>query len=333
MVSIVIPVHGRAALTAQCLAGLRTEFGRREDVDVIVVADGSDDETSRLLQRESHFVRAIEYADPAGFAASCNEGARAARGEYLVFLNNDVVGRPGWLESLVSYAEEDDRRAAVAAKLVYPNDTIQHAGMVFSSDLLPRHVYRAFPAGHDAVSRPRRFQAVSAACLLLRSSVFEQLEGFDPTFRNGFEDVDLCLRVQEAGYEVHYCPASLLVHFEAATRGENAEVFRGNSEHFLARWSETVVQDDVATYVEDGLLRIVPGDLYPLELEVDPLLATTNADGVTSEAFRLLGLRSRQVFELLKENTLLRVRLGEIEFEEAARELRADAATLRPLEC
>jgi GT2 family glycosyltransferase len=332
MVSIVIPVHGKAALTAQCLAGLRAEFDRREDVDVIVVADGSHDETSLLLQRESDFVHTIEHGDPAGFAASCNHGARAARGEYLVFLNNDVVGRPGWLDALVSYAEEDERRAAVAAKLIYPNDTIQHAGIVFSSDLLPRHVYRAFPADHDAVSRPRRFQAVSAACLLLRRSVFEHLEGFDAAFRNGFEDVDLCLRVREAGWEVHYCPASVLVHFEAATRGENAELFRDNSERFLARWSETVVQDDVAMYVEDGLLRIVPGDLYPLELEVDPLLATTDADGATSEAFRLLGIRSRQVFELLKENTLLRVRLGEVQFEEARRELQAEASTVRPFE-
>jgi GT2 family glycosyltransferase len=299
---------------------------------VIVASDRSDDEISRLLRRESDFVHAVEHGDHPGFAATCNHGASIARGEHLVFLNNDMVGRAGWLDALVSYAEEDERRAAVAAKLLYPNDTIQHAGIVFSSDLLPRHVYRAFPADHEAVSHSRRFQAVTAACLLLRRSVFELLEGFDATFRNGFEDVDLCLRVQQAGYEVHYCPASVLVHFEAATRGENVQLFRRNSKRFLARWSETVAQDDLATYVEDGLLRIVPGDLYPLELEVDPLLATTDADGAISQAFRLLGIRSQQVFELLKENTLLRVRLGEVEFEDARRELQAKAARLRPFE-
>jgi GT2 family glycosyltransferase len=332
MVSIVVPVHGKAALTAQSLAGLRAEFVGREDVEVIVASDGSDEETRRFLQSESDFVQPVVHEDPPCFAASCNHGARAARGTYLVFLNNDIVGRAGWLDALVSYAERDERRAAVAAKLLYPNDTIQHAGIVFSSDLLPRHVYRGFPANHDAVSRPRPFQAVTAACLLLRRSVFEQVEGFDATFRNGFEDVDLCLRVRKAGYEVHYCPASVLVHFEAATRGESTKLFWRNSNHFLARWSDEVVQDDVATYLEDGLLRVVPGDLYPLELSVDPLLATTDAEGTTLRAFQLLSMRSRQVFDLLKENTILRVRLGEIEFKDGPRELRADAATLRPFE-
>jgi hypothetical protein len=124
----------------------------------------------------------------------------------------------------------------------------------------------------------------------------------------------------------------VLVHFEAATRGEDSNAFRRNAERYLARWGAIVKPDDIATYVADGLLRIVAGDVYPVELEVDPLLATVDVDSTAGEAFRLLGIRSRQVFDLLKENTVLRVRLGEVELEEATRQLKPNATEISPFE-
>jgi Glycosyltransferase like family 2 len=178
---------------------------------------------------------------------------------------------------------------------------------VFGADLLPRHAYRGFPADHPAVSRPRRFQAVTAACMLVRRVAFEGIGGFDTGFVNGFEDVDLCLRIAQRGDEIHYCPDSVLVHLEAATRGEDADVFRRNAEFLLERWRDRVSRDDLAIYAEDGLLELVPGDLYPLELRVHPSLATVREGDV----YEVLAERSRQAFELIKENAALRLRLDE----------------------
>ena len=224
--SIVIPVHGKLGLTEQCLDRLSSELQGREDVEVIVVDDGSLDGTQELLRREFPLVRVVAHESALGFATSCNDGAAEAQGEYLLFLNNDIAGRSGWLAALVSYAESNPGAGAIGSKLLYSNQTIQHAGIVICRDLLPRHAYRGFQSGHRAVCRSRRLQAVTAACMLVRHKTFNGVGGFDSGFTNGFEDVDFCLRLKAAGHEVHYCAESVLVHFEAATRGEDAELFR-----------------------------------------------------------------------------------------------------------
>jgi GT2 family glycosyltransferase len=253
-------------------------------------------------------VRVVTHHISQGFAASCNDGAAAATAEYLVFLNNDTVGHDGWLDALVAYADANEEAAVVGSRLLYENGTIQHAGIVIGADLLPRHVYRGFPSDHAAVMRSRRFRAVTAACVLVRRSAFENVGGFDTAFTNGFDDIDLCLRIGEGGGETHYCHKSVLLHYEGSTRGEDHELFERNAQRFLERWGDRIRRDDLDTFVEDGLLEIAPGDLYPLELRVDPLLATL----VHSDVYAILAERSRQVFELLKENAALRGRVEDI---------------------
>jgi GT2 family glycosyltransferase len=305
--TVVVPVRNRLSITHQCLEALVSGYGDREDVEVVVVDDGSTDRTPEFLDAATG-VRVVRHAESTGFASSCNDGAAEGSGEYVLFLNNDTLGEGEWLDALISYAEANEEAAIVGARLLYGNRTIQHAGIVFGADLLPRHVYRGFPADHPVVSRPRRFQAVTAACMLVRRSAFEEIGGFDTSFMNGFDDVDLCLRAAEHGGETHYCPESVLVHLEAATRGEDSELFQRNAALFLERWGDRVHRDDIEFYAQDGLLEIVPGDVYPLELRVSPLLGRVDQG---AEVYELLNDRSRQVFELLKENAVLRVRLGE----------------------
>jgi GT2 family glycosyltransferase len=296
--SIVIPVHGKVELTRSCLEWLQRDVRDNPEIEVIVVDDGSADGTREAVDQVDG-VALVTHDEPLGFAAACNDGAAEARGDYVLFLNNDTEGQDRWLDHLVSYADDHPEAAAVGAKLLYPNATIQHAGIVFSDDLLPRHVYRGFPKGHAAVSRSRPFRAVTAASMLIHRHAFAESGGFDVGFANGFEDIDLCLRLGATGHEIHYCAESVLVHDEAATRGDDADAFQRNADRYLERWRECVDPDELATYVKDGLLAIEPGEIYPLRLRVAPELAVVESDEL--EVFALLRTRAQQVFDLLKE--------------------------------
>jgi GT2 family glycosyltransferase len=325
--SIVIPVHDHAAVTRQCLDGLVASLP--EDIEIVVVDDGSRDETASVLAAYGNRITVVTHDRARGFARACNAGVRAAAGSVVVLLNNDTSGEEGWLAALIRYAEKHERAAAVGARLLTQDRVVQHAGVVLCHDLLPRHVYRGFAHNHPAVTRSRQFQAVTAACMLLRRAAFDEIGGFDERFRNGYEDVDLCLRLRERGHEVHYCHESVVFHFESASRGDDVEAVAHNSRAFLDRWGDLIVPDDLTVYVEDGLISIAYSDVYPLTLQIEPNVAIVEEVGTVDRAFELLGIRSHQVFDLLKENTLLRVRLGELAGPAAEREaLRIEAADI-----
>jgi GT2 family glycosyltransferase len=319
--SVVIPVYGKASLTRQCLDTL-LGGSERAPFEIVVVDDCSTDGTREVLAGYGDHVRVVAHATNTGFATSCNDGVAAASGEYLVFLNNDTVPRPGWLDALVGYAERHPRAGAIGGKLLFPDDTIQHAGVVFVARKQPMHVYAGFPADHPAVNKSRRFQAVTGACLLIRRARFAELGGFDTAYLNGFEDIDLCLRLGERGYEVHYCHESVVYHLESVSREAGGEDARRNAVFFHRRWDDRLEEDEVRYYVEDGLLTLEHTDLCPLLLSVSPMLAAVKADGRVGQADRILNLRARQVEALLKENIRLSVRLKEAE-------LRAEAAAGR----
>jgi GT2 family glycosyltransferase len=215
---------------------------------------------------------------------------------------------------LAEYADHVTDAAAVGAKLLFPSGQIQHAGVVICQDRYPRHIYAGFPSDHPAVNKSRRFQAVTAACALVRRSVFEQLGGFDTSFVNGYEDIDLFLRLGESGQQVHYCPESVVTHFESITRGDTPSNLDQNDRLYRERWADRVRPDDLQYYVDDGLLsfRFDPGAGYPARLWASPLLAT-HENGGDDELQRLLGLRSRQVFDLIKETIRLRSQLEELD--------------------
>src|SRR5262245_36509235 len=135
--SIIIPVRDQAPVTANCLKTLLAPPEHLKDAEIIVVDDGSTPPMERVPGPPGDQVRLVAHEINRGFAAACNTGAEAASGEYLVFLNNDTVPREGWLDALVRYAEERPRAAAVGSKLLFPDETVQHAGVVIGQDLFP----------------------------------------------------------------------------------------------------------------------------------------------------------------------------------------------------
>lgn len=217
--SIIIPTWNKVELTSQCLTALASST---TDIsfEVIVVDNGSTDGTPEFLRSLGGDVRLILNKDNLGFAKACNQGARAARGKYLVFLNNDTIPQPHWLKPLVSEVDEHPEVGIVGSKLLFADGTVQHAGVVFMRSCRnPYHIYRSALSAIPAVNQRREFQAVTAACMLIRRELFEAVSGFDERFVNGFEDVDLCLKVREKGPRVVYQPRSVVHHLESQTPG------------------------------------------------------------------------------------------------------------------
>jgi GT2 family glycosyltransferase len=322
--SIVIPVHERAGLTRQCVDTILRE-PPAVTFELIVVDDASQDETPEVLAGFGEQLRSVRLAKNAGFAGACNAGAREAAGELLVFLNNDTLPVAGWLDALVAHGDAHPQAGIVGAKLLFPNETVQHAGVVICQDGNPRHIYAGFPASHPAVNRSRAFQAVTAACMLVRRATFQAVGGFDEAYRNCLEDTDLCLQAGTRGYEVRYCHESVVYHLESVSRGRRAKEIERNAKLFRSRWDHAR-RDDLDYYVADGLLKVRYRDVYPVGLEIAPELAF--AAGRDRDAVdRLLERQSREVVDLLQETVRLTAFAAGLESPGAAPGTTAEAAT------
>jgi GT2 family glycosyltransferase/spore maturation protein CgeB len=251
-VSIIIPVYDKVGYTRQCLQALaaNTVYANRE---VIVVDNGSTDGTKSFLATLGNQIKVLTNQTNLGFAKACNQGARAATGDYLVFLNNDTIPQPGWLEELVKVADADPQVAMVGSKLLFPNDTIQHAGVLLHRKAkLPYHIYRSFPKDHPVVNWVREYPAVTAACVLIKRDIFFAVGGFGEEYFNCYEDIDLCLKIREKGYRIMYTPLSVLYHYESVSEGrKDRDHFVQNAQTFQKKWSDKIPLDEERYYAED----------------------------------------------------------------------------------
>lgn len=222
-VSIIIPTKDKADILRTTIDSIeqRSSWRNRE---LLIVDNGSIEAgAQRYLEELGRRHRVLPYPEPFNWSAINNFAAARARGEYLLFLNNDVeVIAPDWIEALLEHAQRPEI-GAVGAKLLYPTRTVQHAGVVMGVGGVANHAFRRLAAEDNGYfglpNLVRNCSAVTGACMMVRADLFRQQGGFDEKLRVAFNDIDFCLRLRERGLYVVYTPHALLYHYESATRG------------------------------------------------------------------------------------------------------------------
>ena len=228
LVSIIIPSAGtcmtlknkQVCLLEQCLKSIR-KLSTYQNLEIILV-DGYDIPNQYLQAVQGPDLKLIRCDQPFNFAQRMNLGAEAASGEVLLMLNDDTeVMTPGWIEAMLELAQQKEI-ATVGAKLFYPNGRLQHAGVVILAGN-PSHAFHNTPGTYDGYYCSnivnRNYLGVTGACMMIRRSVFDELQGFDESFPINYNDVDLCLRAHQAGYRNVFTPYAELIHYESISRG------------------------------------------------------------------------------------------------------------------
>lgn len=255
LVSIIIPTRDRLPLLETCIASTlgRTDYPAFE----IVVVDNGSREAQTLAYLEAigsmdARCRVVRDPQPFNFSRLVNAGARAASGSLLCLLNNDIEVCDGsWLSELVAHAAQDDV-GAVGAMLYYPDDTIQHGGVILGIGGVAGHIHHRSPRGSTgymgraAVSH--ELSAVTGACLLVKASAFMEVGGFDEELAVAFNDIDFCLKLLDAGYRNIWTPHAELYHHESASRGredtpERIARFASEVERMKSRWQHRLLDD------------------------------------------------------------------------------------------
>lgn len=229
LVSLIIPTRNNPKLLSQCVNSI-LETTQEVEFEVIVVDNGSDTpqalDTLRKLA-EHPKVRVVRDSSPFNYSALNNHAVSLARGQWVALVNDDIEVLPGqgqWLAEMLRQAARP-QVGVVGAKLLYPDGSVQHAG-VFLVGTLSWHAYRHFPADHPGHGRQaqltRQSTCLTAACIVVRKSIYEQVGGLDATHLTvGWNDTDFCLKVMAAGYFNVWTPDAVLVHHESATRGQD----------------------------------------------------------------------------------------------------------------
>jgi GT2 family glycosyltransferase/glycosyltransferase involved in cell wall biosynthesis len=241
-VSIVIPVFNKFDLTMECLRSIRDKVGSKITYEVIVVDNNSDDETPNLLGLLN--LKYIKSKVNLGFVKGCNLGAASAKGDYIVFLNNDAVVTDGWLEALIDTYKIHKNIGLVGSKIIYPDGRLQEAGGIIFKDGTGENYGKNDHPGKFQYNYVREVDYCSGASIIIKRSLFDELKGFDELYQPAYyEDTDLAFRVRQKNLKVLYQPNSVIYHIEGATAG--TDVSGGfkkyqeiNHKKFLQKWGK-----------------------------------------------------------------------------------------------
>lgn len=235
--SVIVLTRGMVGLLTSCLRHAYTSAALCENLDctIIVVDNGSPDPIVHQLPAdvEPTVVRLDRHH---GFAEACNIGVAEKMADYYLFLNNDVLLTPHAINRLLQAFARNERLGIGGTRMIFPDGSIQHAGVVFGPGSVgPYHFARGRPS-YLVPRIDRQFQAVTGACLMIRSNTFHALGGLDEAYPFGLEDVDLCLRARQQGCDIVCLQDSDSLHFESQTPGRS-ELNVPSLELFMQRWS------------------------------------------------------------------------------------------------
>lgn len=259
-VAIVIPTKNHGCLLQTLFSSL--DITTYEDYSIYLVDNGSTDVETLDYYAECksrHDVSIIPYNEPFNYSRAINLGASRSKSDLLLFLNDDMqVIHPGWLNELVQWAQRP-KIGVVGTKLLRRNRTIQHAGIVVGLNDFVGHVFLNAPEHYHglfgSVDWIRNYQALTGACQMVRRSVFEEVDGYDETYRLAFGDVDFCLKVQELGYRNVYTPFAYMHHLEGKSRGFSTPI--DDIVHGYDMLESTILTPD-PNYSERLSLSVIP---------------------------------------------------------------------------
>jgi GT2 family glycosyltransferase len=255
LVSIVVPTRDQVALLRRCITTIR-EKTDYPSIEIVIIDNGSTQRETWTFLRELAKAPGVQILSDAGefnFSRLINRGARAARGEILAFVNNDIeTEKSGWLREMASHAVRPEV-GAVGARLWYPDGRLQHGGVVLGLHGVASHAFQRFPPEPIAPMN-RTFvlshncSAVTAACMAVRKTIFDELGGFDENLPNNFNDVDFCLRLRERGWQIIWTPYADLIHHESASRGRDSDpvahaVLSREAAYMQEKWGEQLRYD------------------------------------------------------------------------------------------
>lgn len=254
LVTIIIPTRNQGRLLKRCIDSVQKKTDYR-NYEFLIVDNQSDESESLgyLRELERQGIQVLRYTRPFNYSAINNFAANKARGDLLCFLNNDMeVITSEWLEEMVSHALRPEI-GAVGAKLYFPDETLQHIGIILGLGGPAGHVLYKFNGNTGGYYNRARlvcnYSAVTAACMVLRQALFAEAGGFDEqNLPVSYNDVDLCLRIQAAGYRNLYTPFAQFYHHESASRGEDAATAnrarsQSEIEYMWKRWGDLLLHD------------------------------------------------------------------------------------------
>jgi GT2 family glycosyltransferase/ubiquinone/menaquinone biosynthesis C-methylase UbiE len=251
-VSIIIPVFNKVEYTQQCLETLYSIDNGINEFEIIVIDNASTDETNNFLNfalKVYDNFKVITSSKNLKFAGACNLGSQNANGKFLVFLNNDTIPTTNWLSTGINRLITNQEIGIVGSKLVYPDDSIQHAGIEFvpnmhpEYDLWPVHRYLNLSKDDPLTNQAEFVDAVTGACLFISTQLFSAVNGFSEEYEMYFEDSDLCFKVKAYGKKIFYEPTSLVYHYEGKSNTDEPERHKQNykaSKLFYKNWADTI---------------------------------------------------------------------------------------------
>jgi GT2 family glycosyltransferase len=255
LVSIIIPNMNHKEDLKRCLDSIR-EKSTYQNYEILIVENNSSDPEifayyEELKQQAD--IRILIWKGEFNYSAINNFGVSRAKGQYYLLLNNDVeVITPDWIQEMLMYVQQSENGAA-GAMLYYPNETVQHGGVILGIGGVAGHSQKNYPRGntgyYNRLCVPQDLTAVTAACILVRKDVYEEVQGLDEEYKVAFNDVDFCMKIRKSGYRIVFTPYAELYHYESISRGvedtpQKVQRFGSEVIRFQTKWSRELAQGD-----------------------------------------------------------------------------------------